>query len=194
MSAVGPEGSGEGPDNRPERTDSDALPRDDLYHILQNRRRRQVLRNLQDVEGRVDMRGLAEEVAAWEHETTVDALSSDERQRVYISLYQCHLPKLDEHGIVAYDQSRGVVEPADRLDEFEPYLAIDRQEDDGGRGFTERVDSTAYYAGATLVGALLTAGSFAGMTPTALSGYLAALITGMFAFVTLGVAFHGREV
>jgi len=44
-------------------------------------------------------------------ETAIENLSSNERQRVYISLYQSHLPKLDNHGIVTYDKDRGWVEP-----------------------------------------------------------------------------------
>jgi len=52
----------------------------------------------------VKMCDVAEHVAAKEHETTVKQLLSDERQRVYIPLYQSHLPKLDEAGIIDYDK------------------------------------------------------------------------------------------
>ncbi|WP_254820921.1 DUF7344 domain-containing protein [Haloglomus halophilum] len=108
-------------------TEADAgtsISKDDAFHILQNSRRRAVLRYLaaHDEEERFVMRDLAEEVAAWEHDTTVQQLVSDERQRVYIALYQSHLPKLDDHDIIEYNQSRGVVEPTELVDALAPYL------------------------------------------------------------------------
>lgn len=102
--------------------DSEELTRDDIYHLLQTKRRRDVLRYLRDTEGPVRLRELAEQVAAWEQETTVENLNSSERQRVYISLYQSHLPKLDTHDIVDYDKDRGRVEPTPRVSRLEAYL------------------------------------------------------------------------
>ncbi len=98
------------------------LSLDDVHHLLQTKRRRDVLRYLRDAEGPVRLRELAEQVAAWEQGTTVDELRSDERQRVYISLYQSHLPKLDNHGIVEYDKDRGRVDSTPRTAQLEPYL------------------------------------------------------------------------
>ncbi|MDL5363314.1 hypothetical protein [Halalkalicoccus sp. NIPERK01] len=98
------------------------ISRDDLFHILSNQRRRAVLRDLAEREGPVEMRTLAERIAAREHDTTVNALDSTQRQRVYISLYQNHLPKLATHGIIEYDQSRGRIEPTPLLAGFVSYL------------------------------------------------------------------------
>ena len=164
------------------------LAKDDLFHILQNQRRRRVLRYMQEQEGSVRMRKLAEQVAAWEHETTVEELASDERQRVYISLYQCHLPKLDEKGVLNYNQSRGFVEQGELAGEFEPYLNV---QTDGLKESEQpvRSNSTHYYSGATVLGLALTGASWIGLTPSAMTNYLAAFITGMFTFVTLGVLY-----
>jgi hypothetical protein len=98
------------------------LKLDDVFHTLQNERRRFALVYLSGRDGPVKMRDLAEQVAAWEHDTTIPSLDSDERQRVYISLYQSHLPKLDDIGAVRYRQSRGLVERRSLADEFEPFL------------------------------------------------------------------------
>lgn len=100
----------------------DPLEPDDIYHLLQTRRRRDVLRYLHADDGRVRLRELAEQIAAWEAETTVENLTSSQRQRVYISLYQTHLPKLDTHGIIEYDKDRGTIEPTPRVSELVPYL------------------------------------------------------------------------
>lgn len=101
-----------------------SIPKDDAFNLLQNARRRAVLRYLLEHpdHGAVRMRDLAEEIAAWEHDTTVRQLEFEQRQRVYIALYKYHLPKLDEHGVIRYNQSRGVVEPTPLLDVLAPFL------------------------------------------------------------------------
>ncbi|WP_129114117.1 DUF7344 domain-containing protein [Halegenticoccus tardaugens] len=174
------------------------LSTDDLFHILQNQRRRYVLQYMQGRDDRVDMRDVAEQVAAWEHDTTVQALTSDERQRVYIALYQSHLPKLDEKGVLKYNQSRGIVERTPLADRFDPYLDLGVDVGEGSETETPTVSddeheepaangSTGYYGGATVVGALLTLASMLGMAPAVLTSYLGPLITGMFAFITVGL-------
>ncbi|KDE58861.1 hypothetical protein EL22_01715 [Halostagnicola sp. A56] len=113
-------GSSTEPTDRPT-----VISKDDAFHLLQTSRRRDVVRYMARADGRVELRDLAEQVAAWEEETTVESLSSSDRQRVYISLYQTHLPKLDEHGIVDYDKDRGIVERRRRARQLESYLAVD---------------------------------------------------------------------
>ncbi|MFC7231253.1 hypothetical protein ACFQMM_07220 [Saliphagus sp. GCM10025308] len=99
-----------------------SLPPDDRYHILQTRRRRDTLRYLRRRDEPVDVRDLAEWVAAREQETTPERLTSRQRQRVYISLYQTHLPKLDEYGVVRYHKDRGAVTPLTLVEHFDEYL------------------------------------------------------------------------
>lgn len=98
------------------------LSLDEIFHLLQTNRRRDVIDYLLAEEGPVKMGHLAEVIAAKEHETTVAQLTSTQRQRVYIPLYQTHLPKLDEKGVIDYNKPRGIVRPGDRLDLFQPYL------------------------------------------------------------------------
>lgn len=103
---------------------SSALSSDTVFHILQTSRRREAIRYLLAADGPVKMRDVAEHVAAVEHETTVAKLDSTQRQRVYIPLYQSHLPTLDEEGVIDYNKSRGIVRTTDRLELFRPYLEI----------------------------------------------------------------------
>ncbi|GGK75044.1 DUF7344 domain-containing protein [Haloarcula sebkhae] len=107
-----------------ESTSGDELTRDDLFHVLQCRRRRLVLKYLHEHPGDepADMSDIAEHIAALEHDTTVDSLRSKQRQRVYIALYQSHLPKMDDAGVINYNQDRGLVEATALADSFDGYL------------------------------------------------------------------------
>lgn len=90
-----------------------SISKDDLFHLLQNARRRAVLRYFaaHPEQDEFNMRTVAEAIAAWENETTVEQLTSDQRQRVYIALYQSHLPKLDDYEVSEYNQLRGLIVP-----------------------------------------------------------------------------------
>lgn len=100
------------------------LTRDTMFHVLQCRRRRLVLKYLQeyDDEGPALMKNITEHIAAFEHDTTIAGLRSQQRQRVYIALYQTHLTTMDDLGIIDYNQSRGFVEATPLTDRFDPYL------------------------------------------------------------------------
>ncbi|WP_248903836.1 DUF7344 domain-containing protein [Halocatena marina] len=136
------EQSGISPPASAEEITPPTLERDDVFHLLQNQRRRSVLRYLFENPAidSVEMRVVTEQVAAWENNTTVTKLTSNARQRVYIALYQSHLPKLDDAGVIAYDQNRGTIEPCSLLDELEPYLFTDTTPDSGA---SETVEESA---------------------------------------------------
>lgn len=140
----------------------DELGKDEIYHLLQNERRRKVLEYLRGREGPVQMRDIAEQVAAWEHDTTVQALMSDQRQRVYIALYQAHLPKLDDEGVIDYNQSRGIVEKKPRAERLIAHL--ERPDDDSS---DDDVDSDhpwgTYYLGVSGMSGLLIGASGLGL-------------------------------
>ena len=164
------------------------LEDDEVYHLLQTRRRRLVLRYLRDREGPHEMRDVAEQVAAWEHDTTVRELRSEERQRVYIALYQTHLPRLDEAGVIEYQQSRGVVDPTDRIDQLYEVLDVD-VDGDGGSGAASEGRSNrgtvTYYGGASLASTGLVTAAWTGLV--ALPGLLVAtMVTALFALLTVG--------
>ena len=101
------------------------LSKDTLFAILENQRRRDVLRYLRRNGDTATLSDLAEHVAAIENDVDVAALSSDERKRVYIALYQCHLPKMATAGVVDFDKNRGTVELLDAAEQFDAYLDDD---------------------------------------------------------------------
>jgi len=86
-----------------------ALSLDVAFEAGANHRRRRLIKHLAR-NGRADIGELSEVIAAQEHSgETRDTISGQQRKRVYVSLYQTHIPKLDEMGIVAYDETRGSV-------------------------------------------------------------------------------------
>ncbi len=107
------------------RPDSDTLSQDVVFDLLSSPRRRFVLYYLNQVEDDVSIGELADEVAAWENEIGVDELSSQQRKRVYVSLYQTHVPKMEDAGIIDYDSDAGTVSLADQANDISAYLSRD---------------------------------------------------------------------
>ncbi|OVE85174.1 DUF7344 domain-containing protein [Natronolimnobius baerhuensis] len=128
-----------------------AVSKDELFHLLQNERRRMVIRYLRGTEGPVRMRDVAEQVAAWEHETTVEKLTSKQRQRVYIPLYQSHLTKLDDAGVIDYQKDRGIVERKPFADTVDAYLDIEHTDESPAETDATTENWDDYYIVATAV-------------------------------------------
>ncbi|WP_456071302.1 DUF7344 domain-containing protein [Haladaptatus caseinilyticus] len=131
---------------------SQPLSKDTIFHILQVQRRRLTLQYLHGRTDAVSLRNLAEQVAAWENEMSVMELTSKERQRAYISLYQTHLPTLDTEGIIEYDKDRGTIRRTSRADQFDPYL-FDTAPQDSSDSSTDSALNRRwrrYYLGGTL--------------------------------------------
>lgn len=83
---------------------------DELLELLSNRRRRYVWLCLGDASGPVSLRELSRRAAARETDSPPNDVRYEDRKSVYTSLQQYHCPKLAEHGLVRYDDERGVVE------------------------------------------------------------------------------------
>ena len=81
------------------------LETDVVFDLLSSPRRRTALQVLHE-EGDVidDLRTLADHVAARETGKQPDQLTRPERKRVYVSLYQTHIPKLEEAGAITFDK------------------------------------------------------------------------------------------
>lgn len=105
------------------RDEAPPLELDQIFEILKNRRRRKVLHFLEEHEGTATLSELAEHIAALENDTTVRQITSGQRKRVYVGLYQCHLPKMDDMAIVEFEKNRGNVELGPSADLLEPYLS-----------------------------------------------------------------------
>ncbi|EMA70547.1 hypothetical protein C461_01197 [Halorubrum aidingense JCM 13560] len=104
-------------------SDQVILSQDEAYDLLSNARRRFVISYLRSQDGPVALNELSRRLAAQENDTPVDELTDQQIKRIYVSLYQTHLPKLEEAELIEYDRDRSVLElreAADRLDEYLP--------------------------------------------------------------------------
>lgn len=102
---------------------SEAIPRDQVFGMLSNRRRRWVLYALTQQDGdAADFGTVVDAVSAWEYDVDPTELSWKQRKRIYTALRQSHLPKLDETGIINYDRDRGTVELTEHAQEVQLYL------------------------------------------------------------------------
>jgi predicted transcriptional regulator len=95
-----------------------------LFEMLGNERRRHVIDCLREREAATSLDALADQVAARENDTSVEAVTDHERKRVYTSLQQTHLPKMDEAGVLDFEKGSGTVTPSDRLTEYTLHLDV----------------------------------------------------------------------
>ncbi len=101
----------------------DRVPLDVVFGILKNERRRLVLEYLADHESQTSLSDLAEHIASIENDKPAAELGSQERKRVYVGLYQCHLPRMHDSGAIDFDKNRGTVASGANIDQFYEYLA-----------------------------------------------------------------------
>lgn len=101
----------------------DTLSQDTIFSILSSPRRRYVLYYLRSVDEPVVLNDLADKVASWEYDKPVEDLTDQERKRVYVSLYQTHVPKLESVGLVEHDDETGEVSVTNRIYTFDDYLS-----------------------------------------------------------------------
>ena len=94
------------------------LSLDAIFDVLRNERRRLALRHIADSEDdEITFGDLVDHVAARENDAEIGAVDSGTRKAVYTSLYQSHLPKLDDMGVLTYDRQSGPVRAGPHLDE-----------------------------------------------------------------------------
>ena len=95
--------------------DGESFSTADLFDVLSNRRRRYVVYLLKRATGPVELGTVATRIAAWENGREPSAVTGAERKRVYTSLQQVHLPKMDEFGAIRFDKRSGTIEPTSAL-------------------------------------------------------------------------------
>ena len=97
---------------------------DVLFDALAHRRRRYVLECLREDGTPVALAELADEVAARERETPVHDVPAEQVERVYLSLYHTHVPKLAGADVVEYSPGNGMVELSTENERIESALEL----------------------------------------------------------------------
>jgi len=110
-------------------SNNEKLSQDTVFDVLSSARRRETIAILREEDTPIELTTLAEIVAARENDTSVEELSSQDRKRVYVSLYQTHLPKLSEAGLVDYDRDAGRVQLTSNVTELDTYLPERNQDE-----------------------------------------------------------------
>jgi DNA-binding transcriptional ArsR family regulator len=167
--------------------DGEGLADETIYSVLTNPRRRYVLHYLKQRGESVSVRDLAEQVAAWENGKEPEDLTSQERKRVYVSLYQSHLSTLDDEGVVEYDDDAGEVRLSAAARGSEIYMEVVPKNDIAWQRF---------YVGLVVVNAVLLALVALDVRPfTAISdlGWAAAVLA-QFAVSAVAEALSSRRM
>lgn len=156
----------------------ESLALSECYHLLQNARRRAVIRYLDGRTGTVDVGTLSDHLVRQEAE---EPITSQERHRVYVALYQTHLPKLADFDVVEYDKDRGTVRGTSLIPVLAGRMEVDSADADRGRQWQTVVTGTL------IALAVLTAVLSAG------SGASSIWLTGGMALATVGHGLSGRR-
>ena len=158
---------------------------DQVFEILKNQRRRYVLQYLRERREPVSLSDLSEQIAAWENSKDVRTITSSERKRVYVGLYQCHLPKMDGMDVVDFNKPRAIIEPGENIEMFYSYLDTPDATPDG--------QFSRYYLGLSVV--MLVSLVLAALIESTMAFPAIGLVAGVavLAFATTAWAHHTSE-
>ncbi|ADQ69362.1 hypothetical protein C499_12360 [Halogeometricum borinquense DSM 11551] len=138
------------------------LTKDTIFELLKNQRRRDAIRYLKENDGEAKLGDMAEYIAAKENDIEIAQLSSSQRKRVYIGLYQCHLPKMANSGVIDFEKNRGDITLKQMAEQLEPYLGDSTPaQNDAGSSSSKRNAAVAGVVGIGVAAGLLGAPGFA---------------------------------
>jgi hypothetical protein len=129
-----------------------------VFGMLSNPRRRCVLHYLKRNDGTASVGEMARTIAAWEEGIEEDAVTAGVRKRVHTSLYQVHLPKMDEVGFLDYDRQAGSVTLRPAAARLDVHMELDTAGD---------IPWSQFYLGLSAVFAAVAAASALGVAPLA---------------------------
>jgi hypothetical protein len=126
----------------------------EIFELLSNHRRRYTIRFCKE-NGSATLGELAEHIAALEQNKALAEISSSERKRVYTSLQQTHLHRLEDAGMIQYDGD--TIELTDQAKKLEVYLDIVPE---------GSVPWSVYYLGVSVIAVVIVAAVWAGFLPS----------------------------
>ncbi len=104
-----------------------SISTDDLFSVLSNSRRRDVIRYFSNTNNgndlwseksseEIKLSELATKIASIETGKDEDEITGRDKKSVYVCLYSDHLEILDEEDIIEYDEENNVIRPGENLD------------------------------------------------------------------------------
>jgi hypothetical protein len=147
---------------------------DEIFDIVSNCRRRYVVYFLKNTRQPTELGTLATQIAAWETDQSMVEVTRAERKRVYTSLQQVHLPKMNDAGLIRFEKPSSIIEPTSLLAtiELEPTPA-----EEDSRPWHQ------YYLSALFGSTIVVSTSVAGVWPARL------LSTRVWFLTTIGILF-----
>lgn len=157
----------------------------EVFDILSNDRRRHALHFLLSRQKGTDIGEHSEQIAAWENRENLQQVTSDERRRVYVSLHQTHLPRMDDAGLLHYENSRDTIELTERGESLQVYMEVVEG---------NNIPWSEFYLGLSALAAALVAAMWVNAPPFGLLPDLAwmGLVVALFA-LTSGVHVYYAE-
>lgn len=107
------------PTESPRSLHTDSLSATDIFPLLADNRRRNILHYLSQHVGTISLGELAEQLAIWEDDPTYDHY-----ERILTSLHHSHLPQLVDGGLVRCNSEQETVTGLDAIDSVRPYLDL----------------------------------------------------------------------
>lgn len=137
-----------------------------LFSVLSSHRRRYVLYACNQADSETTLSDIAEQVAAWEYDKPIAEISSTERKRVYTSIQQHHLSKLEDADLITVDGDK--ISGTEKAEGLDVYLEVVPE---------ETVPWPVYYLGLSVIGSVVLGFSYLGWLPDAISmGLVAAVV------------------
>lgn len=162
----------------------DPPEKDQLYDLLSSHRRRYVIHVCKQEGGPVTLAELADQITAWEQDKPVEEITSTERKRVYTSLQQTHLDRLEDADLITHE--RDEIELTDEAEGLDVYLDIVPP---------QSIPWGVYYLGLSVLGGIVLVGVWVGFVPTGTIPEMgwAAIVLAAFLFSSMGQVVQTRR-
>lgn len=162
----------------------EAISRGVVFDILRNERRRRVLQYLDSQGGSATLGDVSERLAAIENDKPESQITSQERKRLYVGLYQCHLPRMDDAGAIDFNSDRGILEATEHMPSFLEPLNEGESQNQHDRRWP------LYYLTVGILATGLFTLNITSATAAQILPGTAVLLTGVLAAVGLGSIMH----
>lgn len=101
---------------------TEALSRETAFQLLSHSHRLALLDCLDAYDEPITLADVSEQVASEIEDEPLEDIEAESVKRIYISLYHSHIPRLEAHDIVQYNQERDLVTLDSRGDQLVAYM------------------------------------------------------------------------